>query len=167
MNATPTAATARRARALAGALTAFTVLPEQRTARQELVRSLRDVSLALTVLPAPATDGPPRMPAPVRDELARVMPLLGAYSGVPAHVMTYVLEPLTGRSPKLPELEPSDDQHVREELRIRDRITVVRRHLDSEHESILRACFLGLLAAHSQLLVLGAAIAEDRQPCHQ
>lgn len=165
MNATAT--TARRARALAGALTGITVTPEQRTARTELIRSLRDIALALDVLPAPPADGL-QVPAVVRDELTRILPLLGPSSGVPAHVMTYVLEPLTGRAPELPGLDASSPVLALQEVRIKDRMAVVRALLDSDHESILRASFLSLIALHRQLLDLGAAVGvSNRLLCHQ
>lgn len=165
MNGLATAA--RRARALAGALTAITVIPEQRDARNALVVSLRTVALALAALPAPPADGPMYPPA-VCDELDRAISLLGPISGVPAHVMTYVIEPLTGRAPELPALESSSPGLALQELRIKDRIAVVRRLLDSDHESILRAAFLSLVAIHRQFLDLGAAVALDEwQPCHQ
>lgn len=165
MNALATAA--RRARALAGALAAFTVLPEQRDARAALVRSLRTIALALTVLPAPPADGPV-CPAEVRDELDRAVSLFGPVSGVPAHVMTYVIEPLTGRAPELPDLDAGTPGLALQEQRVKDRIAVARNLLDSDHESIVRAAFLALIASHRQFLDVGAAVGvADRRPCHQ
>lgn len=161
------ASTARRARALAGALTAITVIPEQREARSALVQSLRTVALALTVLPEPPADGA-KYPAAVRDELDRAIRLLGPSSGVPAHVMTYVIEPLFGPAPDLPDLGAARPGLLLQETRIKDRMAVVRRHLDSEHESILRASFLSLVGLHRQFLDLGAAVAVDNaRPCHR
>lgn len=166
MNAAMTL-TARRARALAGALSASTALPEQRDARTALVNSLRTIALALTVLPEPPADGP-AYPAAVRDELDRAIGLLGPATGVPAHVMTYVIEPLTGRAPELPALDARSPQLAGQEQRVKDRIAVVLTHLNSQHESIMRACFLSLIGLHRQFLDIGTAVAIDnRHPCHQ
>lgn len=87
MNASAT--TARRARALACALAAVTVTPEQRAARTELALSLKTVALALDVLPEPPA-GVLQYPSALQDELTHALQLAGPPSGIPAHVMTYV-----------------------------------------------------------------------------
>lgn len=165
MNAVATVA--RRARALAGALTASTVLPEQRDARARLVTSLRTVALALAVLPGQPADGP-AYPADVREELDRAICLLGPVSGLPAHVMTYVIEPLSGRAPELPDLDAGTPGLALQERRVKDRIAVAYNLLDSDHESIVRAAFLALISLHRQFLDIGTAVAVDnRRACHQ
>lgn len=153
------ATTARRARGLSAALADFRVTPEQEPVREQLAGALVALACALDTVGVP-TGEEARVFHLVRAELSAALTPFGAASGVPASVLTYVLEPFIGR-PELPELNPVSDLHAHQERDIKARVAAVRRHLDSEVEEIVRVTFGHLLFLHRKFLHLGEAVALD------
>lgn len=155
-------ATARRLMHLAKAVRGRACHPK-RYLIETLAGALEDAAIAIQSTPV---DEPGQLPQPAADALREATDLLTRYDlMIPAVIVGYAIQPVTGTMPRLAPLNPVSPPLARldADLRAHHMALIELGHLNSRDDDVLDAALTALIVLHRRHGRLAAAVTADDQ----